>query len=390
MRWFQNHSLLADVIYACVVGAVSVASHWFNQATSTNAAEPSFFGTVLVLLATLPIAFRRRFPIHVLAFITSAQFLAEVIQIEGSGWVGVLIAVYSVAAHTNGTRRVHALLAFGCACVSLIIVGYVRGELPLGGVISTVVFLVGAFILGDNLQRRRQHVMDLGERAERAERERDLTARHKVQDERNRIARDLHDVVAHSVSVMVIQSAAARRSINTDPAQAVQTLIELEATGRQAMNELRNVLGVLRSEQPVGDEPDLVPQPSLADVRSLVAGDPTLHVELTEKGGPINVPSSVGLSLYRVVQEALTNVRKHAGPTQSVKVSVNVAYADTHVIVDIADDGRGASVATNAAGQGLIGMRERMALCGGSVHAGPRVGGGWLVSARAPVNGAPT
>ena len=193
--------------------------------------------------------------------------------------------------------------------------------------------------------------------------------------------------MAHSVSLMIIQAGAARRSIATAPLQAEETLRTLEATGRQAMDEVRRVLGVLRTQSADPGSVDaslLAPQPSLRDVRDLVGGDPNLPIELTEIGTrPDDVPSSVGLSLYRVVQEALTNVRKHAGQVRHV--SVKLTYGTDRVEVQIADDGRGASVATNEAGHGLVGMRERMSLCGGTVTAGPRPGGGWQVRASAPL-----
>lgn len=383
VHWLRAHPLLSDALLAVAGGVSSVAGHWFGGGTTVDAAPPSVFGTILVLIATVPIALRRRAPIEVLALVSGAQFLAEILDIEGSNWIGVLIALYSMAAHTSGRRRVVALAVFAVTANALVVVGYFRHQLPLGGLISTLVSLTGVVILGDNLQRRRQHIIDLGERAERAERERDLLARQRVHDERSRIARELHDVVAHSVSLMVIQAAAARRSIASTPAQAEVTLTHLEATGRQAMNELRRVLGVLRTESSDADE--LGPQPSLARIHELVASDPTMPVKLTQQGCAVELAPSVELSMYRVVQEALTNVRKHAGKVD--KVSVKVAYEAEQLVIQIRDDGRGASVAKNVAGQGLIGMHERMALCGGSVTAGPNIGGGWQVCARAPLVG---
>ena len=385
MQWFRAHPLLSDALLAFAVGASAVAGHWFSGGATVDAAPPSVLGTILVLIGTVPIAFRRRAPVEVLALVSGAQFLAEILDIEGSNWIGVLISLYSLAAHTNGRRRVVAVAVFAVSATALIVIGYFRHELPLGGLISTMVSLTGVVILGDNLQRRRQHIIDLGERAERAERERDLLARQRVHDERSRIARELHDVVAHSVSLMVIQSAAARRSIAAAPAQAEVTLTHLEATGRQAMNELRRVLGVMRTETSEAD--DLGPQPSLAHIHELVASDPTMRVKLTQQGSAVEMAPSVELSMYRVVQEALTNVRKHAGKVD--KVSVKLSYESDELVIHIRDDGRGAAVAKNIAGQGLIGMHERMALCGGSVTAGPNVGGGWQVCARAPLAGSP-
>jgi signal transduction histidine kinase len=319
----------------------------------------------------------------VLAVVAASQFVVDIIGYEGPGWIGIMIALYTVAAHTNGFRRTLTARVFAVATAALLTAGFIRDRLHIGELISSVVFLTGAFILGDNLQRRRRAVADMVERRQRADRERELIGRQRLHDERSRIARELHDVVAHSVSLMIIQAGAARRSISSSPLQAEAALRDLESTGRNAMDELRRVLGVLRAGDG-GDGLELTPQPSLEAVRDLIASDPTLPVQLTELGSPpADVPSSIGLSLYRVVQEALTNVRKHAG--QVKHVVVQVSYEPQQVVVQITDDGRGASVATNVDGHGLVGMRERMALCGGSVTAGPRPGGGWHVRASAPL-----
>jgi signal transduction histidine kinase len=339
-------------------------------------------GTILVCLAVLPLAHRRRAPAVVLAMVTAAQLAVDIIGYPNSGWISVMIAVYTVAAHTNGQRRVRTAQVFAPIFPVVLVVGYIEDRVDLGEVVSSLVFLLGAFILGDNLQRRRLHIAELAERAEQAERERELLVQQRAQDERSRIARELHDVVAHSVSLMIIQVGAARRSLATSPLQAEAALHTLEATGRSAMDELRRVLGVLRTEEMQAGK--LAPQPSLADVRELVASDPTLPTELIEAGtAPADIPSSVGLSLYRVVQEALTNVRKHAGQVR--RVTVRLDYEPDRLMVQIIDDGRGASVAANADGHGLVGMRERMALCGGAVSAGPHPGGGWQVRASAPL-----
>lgn len=386
LPWLRRHPLAADSILAAVLASLAVGAHW-NAQIPNHGTAPNTLGTVLVTLTALPIAFRRRAPIVVLFAVCIPQFVVDVIGFPNFGWMGLMIALYTMAAHTNGRQRAVAARVFAVSATALLITGLVERRLAVGDFVSAFVFLVGAFILGDNLQRRRLHIAELAERAERAERERELLAQQRAHDERSRIARELHDVVAHSVSLMIIQAGAARRSIATAPLQAEETLRTLEATGRQAMDELRRVLGVLRTQSADPGSVDaslLAPQPSLRDVRDLVGGDPNLPIELTEIGTrPDDVPSSVGLSLYRVVQEALTNVRKHAGQVRHV--SVKLTYGTDRVEVQIADDGRGASVATNEAGHGLVGMRERMSLCGGTVTAGPRPGGGWQVRASAPL-----
>ncbi len=263
-----------------------------------------------------------------------------------------------------------------------------------------------AYVIGDNLQRRRHAVANLGERADRAERERELLARERVRDERTRIARELHDVIAHSLSVMVIQAGAARRQLPHDPQRAAEVLAAVESTGREAMDEMRRVLGVLRSDR----EPDvgLSPQPSLADLPDLIAASPDVPVHLHTEGSFAGLTPGVELSAYRVVQEAITNIRRHAGTVSSVDVWLRCEDGD--LTVEVSDDGRRVwpdvspelrasglvtvEVREQAArtwtdrlrlpGFGLIGMRERVSAFGGELTAGPRPEGGWSVRARFP------
>ncbi len=178
----------------------------------------------------------------------AAQVITAFLHIDGTGFLGVLIGLYSVGAHSVGPRRARAVLCMAVAISVLFVLGIVVEELDIGQFISSTVFLVTAFVLGDNLRRRREKPDSLVERAERAEREHALIAQQQVTAERTRIARELHDVVAHSVSVMVIQAAAARRNLHDAPDVAATALGNIEDTGRQTMTELRGILGVLRSE----------------------------------------------------------------------------------------------------------------------------------------------
>ena len=383
--WLRRHPLAADSILAGILCALAVGAHW-NAPLPPHGTDPSVLGTVLVCLTALPIALRRRHPIAVLAVVAIAEETVGIIGYPNSGWVSLMIAVYTLAAHCSGKPRAVTAKIFAVCTLIVLVSGLFASKLEVGDFVSSIVFLVGAFVLGDNLQRRRLHVAELADKVEQADRERELIAQQRTQDERSRIARELHDVVAHSVSLMIIQAGAARRSIATSPERAEDALRSLEATGRQAMDELRRVLGVLRTAEIDGSQ--LSPQPSLSHVRELVDGDPSLAVELHETGQPpLDIPPSVELSLFRVVQEALTNVRKHAGQVRHV--GVTISYEPEQIVVQVVDDGRGASVALNADGHGLVGMRERMALCGGSVSAGPKPGGGWQVRASAPLVAVP-
>lgn len=386
MAWLREHLRAADALLAASISALSVLFHWFSDPDLLpgTTREPTWWGSLLVIGATAPIAWRRSAPVAAAYVAVTMQVLCEVLDVAGAGWIGVLITIYSLGAHAQGRRRSVALGVIIVLLTSLLVGGVLSSDIGWDAVISTVVVSTGAFVLGDNLQKRRQHLVNLAERAERAERERELLARERVTEERTRIARELHDVVAHSVSVMVIQAGAARRQLALDPDRAAEALANIETTGRHAMDELRRVLGVLRREE--AGQP-LEPQPGIDAIASLAASDPDLSVELHIDDGLDTVPQSVGLNAYRVVQESLTNVRRHAGTVGCVQISLR---RDGGVlVVEVADDGRGAAAdRAGAPGFGLVGMHERVAALGGELEVGPRRGGGWRVRACLPMGSA--
>lgn len=379
IRWLREHAFAADLLLALIITGVAVAMHWAEAHDLEDAASPSWWGTILVVAASLPIAFRRIAPIAVALGIVLVQVVSEGVGVQGSGWVGLMIAVYSLGAHTSGRPRTRAAITIVVLLSALLISGLIVDQIGPGSVIGSGVTLTTAFVLGDNLQRRRQAITDLAERAERAERERDLLAREKVTEERTRIARELHDVVAHSVSVMIIQAGAARRTLHADPDAAIAALSTIEGSGREAMAELRRVLGVLRHD----DQADLAPQPSIASLSDLVADDLDLPIRLDVADDLGVIPPSVELTGYRVVQEALTNVRRHAGPV--TRVNVRLCRTADHLVIEVDDDGRGAAADATPEGFGLVGMRERVSTVGGSLDVGPHRGGGWRVRAELPV-----
>ncbi len=385
LRWIREHPLAADTMLAVALMVLALVIHYTDVRLDSEqpVREPTWWTPLFVILPTLPVMFRRRWPIATLAVVFVAQAIAEMLDVVGSTWLAVIVATYSVGAHTDGRRRHIGVAVLGVVFVLMLIAGVLDDEVTLVDAIATTGILTAALVLGDNVRRRRLHVESLADRAERAERERDLLARERVAEERNRIARELHDIVAHSVSVMVIQAAAARRNVTSRPDDAVVLLDNIERTGRQTMDELRQVLGVLR-------DPEAgrlaVPVPTLADLESLVDTHVGLPVRLTVTGGIDDVPAGVGLAAYRVVQEALTNATRHAGPGATVDVTITRAAAQLEVCVE--DDGRGASTMRQGPrdeGYGLLGMRERVTAAGGTFAAGPRPGGGWRVSARLPM-----
>jgi signal transduction histidine kinase len=329
-----------------------------------------------VLAQILPLLVRRRFPLAVLAVVLSASVATQFL-------IGVLppfalaLAIYTVAAHTE--RRVSlwagALTLLALPLVLIHRAGFNTGE----SLVHLVIFVAAAWILGDNLRTKRAYYRELEERADRLEREREENVRRAAAEEQERIARELHDVIAHSVSVMVVQAAAARDVFELQPERAREALRSIEESGRSALTELRRLLGIVRTSE----RGRLKPQPGLATLEELIeqVRATGLEVELELDGELGELPSGVDLSAYRIVQEALTNTLKHA---QATHARVRLGRREQELTIEVADDGAG-RVEESANGQGLIGMRERVALLGGVLEAGPGKSGGFAVKARFPL-----
>jgi signal transduction histidine kinase len=325
------------------------------------------------LLMTLPLAFRRRAPFAV-AVVVMGALVAEALAVgtaptPDSQLVGWLLAIYTVAALCDRTAAV--LGGALSLAAGLVWMGFDDFLFPL------VVF-GGAWVAGRLVRERQVHAAAVEERAAALEREVEANLRAAAAEERARIARELHDLLSHSVSVMVVQAAAERSALNTERAAPAEALESIERTGRQALTEMRRLFSLLRSDAPA----ELAPQPTLAELDVLVAQvrEAGLPVELQIDGAPDRVPPEVALSAYRIIQEALTNVVKHAGPARACVV---VRYSGDAVEVEVVDSGRGASDHPTD-GHGLAGMRERVALFGGEFDAGQRTGGGFAVRARLP------
>jgi signal transduction histidine kinase len=242
----------------------------------------------------------------------------------------------------------------------------------------------GVWATGRMVRSRRQLAAALADRNVLLEHEQEARARQAVAEERTRIARELHDVVAHSVSVMVVQAGAERRALGDERQSTREVLEAIEETGRQALTEMRRLLGMLRKDD---DELALAPQPSMEHLELLVSQvrEAGMPVQLELEGEPVPLPPGVDLSAYRIVQEALTNALKHAGPARA---RVRVRYRHDELELEILDDGPGPLAATNGAdpdGHGLVGMRERVSLFGGDLAAGQRREGGYAVRARLPL-----
>jgi signal transduction histidine kinase len=337
----------------------------------------------LALLHTLPLAARRRFPGAVLAASVASGLAVAAIGLppETLG-LAILVAVYSVAAYGDRWVSLAGLAAaeLGSAAVQL-----TPSRFNAPTVVTNTLVIGAAWLLGHFVGVRRAYTTRV-ERTAELERARAEQARRAVAEERLRLARELHDVVAHSISVIAVQSGVGAHVAKTQPEEAAKALAAIEATSRAALTELRRLLGVLRQE---GDpQGSLAPVPGLDDLDGLLAevAKAGLGVRLRVEGTPSPLPAGVDLSAYRIVQEALTNVVKHAGPARA---QVVVGYGDRDVTVEVTDDGRGVVAPTGdgqaGVGHGLIGMRERVAVFGGDLEVGPRPGGGFRVAARLPL-----
>ncbi|HXJ64930.1 MAG TPA: sensor histidine kinase, partial [Actinomycetota bacterium] len=283
-------------------------------------------------------------------------------------------------------RRDRALIALGILIVAEIVLNIppISGHQDFRDIVTSAAILLGGWVLGDSTRARRRRDELLRDRAERAERERAITAEKAALEERSRIAREMHDVVTHSVSVIAVQAGAARTVVHDHPDQAEEALRSIERISRETMTELRRSLGVLRESS---SDADLAPQPGLGTLDDLVQQfrGTGLEVEASVEGDPQPVSPGLDLAAFRVVQEALTNTLKHAGPATA---HVLVRFEPDALDVEVTDDGRGPSPAANgdgADGQGLAGMRERVAVYGGTLHTGAREGGGFEVRATFPL-----
>ncbi|GAA3972533.1 sensor histidine kinase [Actinomadura viridis] len=331
----------------------------------------------------LPLLLRRTFPRSVFAVVCLVSFAQVVVNVPPLvANVSVLMALYTIAAG-HSFRWGLAALAVAEGGGVLAALRFVSGwEDQRYSLLTLTVIVAGVWLLGLHMRTRRAYLRSLEERAARLERERDTEVQVAMAAERARIARELHDVVAHNVSVIVVQADGASYAIDTDTGRARQALETISVTGRQALAEMRRMLGVLRESDDAGP---YVPQPGVAQLTELVEQirDAGLPLDFGVEGVPLEMSEGRQLAVFRIVQEALTNTLKHGGPRASARVLLH--YGDDAIELRVTDDGRGAAAVPDGRGHGLLGMRERAAVYGGRVEAGPRPGGGFEVVALIPV-----
>jgi signal transduction histidine kinase len=364
-----------DLALAVLVGLVGLQS----ASDAHGLKDPAWAVIGLIECTALPLAVRSLWPLLVLG-VTLVAAVAGDLLFGGLQLAGPVIALYTVARHHD--RGVSSAAAAVTAAGLAVPAASRAAENPLFAMAIYLV-LVAAWAIGDNVRRRHAYLTRVQAREAAIDEEQQERARVAVAEERARIARELHDVISHNVSVMVVQAAAGGDVFATRPDRAREALGSIESTGREALVELRRLLGILRT----GDEQLAIgPQPGLGSLRSLVeqVREAGLAVELRIEGEQAPLPPGIDLAAYRIVQEALTNTLKHAGKAQA---SIVVRYAQAALELEISDNGPGTGAVVNGSGHGLIGMRERAALYGGALEAGARDTGGYTVRARLPLTG---
>jgi signal transduction histidine kinase len=393
-RWLRaldrRYAALVDLLLA--VSLFVLCSGW----VLVRVGHPSVW---IVAALTFPLAFRRRAPMTVFLVIAAVAFFQWLVAGPALADVALLVALYTVALESEWPLVAVAAVILEAG----VVMAMVRWN-PAANDVQSFVFLTGltftALLAGVVVRALRSQLDWLAERAQRLERERDQQASLAAVTERARIAREMHDVVSHNIQVMVTLADAASLAQASDPLRAAEAIHEVSSTGRQALTDMRRMLGVLRDEAgPAGtasggangsDVTPLAPQPGLGEVQALVerVRSTGLDVSVRRVGRPFEVSDAAGLTVYRVVQEALTNALKHAD--EPTAVEVQLLFADPDVSVRVTDNGRaGVTLPTpvpappprSGGGHGLAGMAERATAFGGTLRAGPRPAGGWEVEA---------
>lgn len=361
-------------LIALVAVVVTQVDVWTNVDEDRNRLAAIALFTAGVLL------FRRQAPFVVPLAVASGALAFTLLDASAAYSTDSMFLVLVLAGWAAGSLREsrQAVLALAALLVSGWTVFVRAPDVPWTELIWLSIPITGIFVLSAAAARHSERARLAEQRVLAAEEE----ARRAVDDERGRITRELHDVLAHSVSVMTVQASAVRRLLTPEQEREREALMTVEETGRQALAEMRRLLGIMRTES---ERPALAPQPGIGTLPELVeqVRQSGLPVELTVEGTPVQLPAGVDLSAYRIVQEALTNTLKHAGPAHAW---VAVRYAGEDVEIEVANDGNTEN-AGDGSGHGLVGMRERVALCGGELQSGPRPGGGFTISARLPVAG---
>ena len=377
-RWPRGSDALLAVAMAMVTIGI-----WMSYVNDTPGvrAENTVPGLILILIlvGSGSLYWRRRQPVRVHGIVVIISLLGMVLPAMNGLITALVVSLYSLGRYSENARM--SLLGLGAALILVALGEFNNPGTGAEGLITVfLAFLI--WYVGKRVRVRGEYLRLLQERAAYFEREQAAEAEKAVVEERTRIARELHDIVAHQVSLMTVQAGAAKMVAADNPSAALQAMEAIEKAGRQALSELRHLVGVLR---PGNASNDLGPQPGQADIPALVddlrkAG---LEVALNMGLAEPDLPAHVDLSIYRIVQESLTNILKHAG--SEVQAEVSVIRVGDNIVIEVMDDGQGASLSTGS-GHGIVGMRERAQLLGGSLLASSRPRGGFRVLAHLPVS----
>ncbi len=389
----RDRPVILDITFALLVLVVELVDLFGGIAEPLAGRSPDAVGLLIVVLGALSLVWRRQRPLQVLALL--AMLMVPFYLRDYGSFLSIvgLTGLYSAAAHAVDRRgawiAIAAFTALLFVTASFTLLDRADGFLYASAASMLTSILVVVFV-GVVARNHEQIFMQAEARADEADADRTAAAERARTEERLRIARELHDVVAHGMSVISVQAAAAQEIAATNPDRALELMRTVETTGRESLNEMRRLLGVLRNGQASGEcqQASRGPQPSLADIESTVAHcrEAGLETGFTVSGAAFPISPGLELTVYRIVQEALTNVLKHGG--SAATASVELSYRDTTLLVTVSDTGRGAvaNLNGNSSGNGLVGMRERVDLYDGSLTAGPKPGGGYTVTAIIPVD----
>lgn len=391
VQWFEDHRFAVDAVGAALFAlfaaplSTNVAEPWFDQGRSI---------AVWSVLVAVPLAWRRVRPVAsaIAVFAVALAHLLMGFPLVLPADAAVLVALYSVTVYGPRWAHLTAISSTAVGCLLFAVVCAARLGITSPSDVLTFlplsIFLgaigVATWAFGLTRRYRRVSVEALHDRAARLQVERDQQAQIATATERARIAREMHDIVAHSLSVVIAQADGGRYASRADPEAAQRALLTISETGRAALADMRRILGVLREDD--GDVAHLVPQPGDSDIAALVSSmREVLPVSLVEMGAARPMPPGTGSTIYRIAQEALTNILKHGGP--GARATMLLQWAPQRVVLQVDDDGRGAAATSDGGGHGLLGMRERATMLGGTLVAGPRAGGGYRVRAEIPIPG---
>jgi signal transduction histidine kinase len=372
--WLQDALLAGFVVFTQIYGVRGTAG-------TAEVAAPDLLGYGMLTAGGLALLMRRRYPVAVFALTaTISIWYYGAGYPDGPTWIGLFIAIYTLTSYGDGRWSLRVTAA-GIAVLTAIwlLTGDLVPRAEAGWLFFRIGMAIMAATLGESVRSRRVIAVEAQERADRAERTREEEARRRVDAERLRIAREVHDTVAHAIAIVNVQAGVTAHVLDKRPEQARDALVTIEQTSARALRELRDTLGVLRDT-----EDERAPTPGLGRLDEIceLAREAGLDVTVETRGPPgAELPSSVDHAAYRILQESITNVIRHAGPA---RVAIAVRYSERELRIEVTDDGRGPSDA-NASGRGIAGMRERCALLGGELTAGRGPAGGFQVRARLPI-----